>query len=1507
MFEALEHYLTKLEIFKRVEKISKLDSELQHSIHVILVSFVDVCGLAHKLAFGSKTSKFKAGTLAVLCHDDSGLSGALKQFNDLIERQNGVVMALNLEHTLKIKEQTQQIPGIAAEVTAIRTVYSKNMEVLVSDVENRSSEKSAEEQRAALIKILEIPKDVMEEQERLVETIKYDCLPDSGLELQANPDYLKWVDFNSDAKPTLFLSGDPRSGKSYFIHAIIDAVNVGPSQSTDNEKSIPKSRVVVARYHFEKLDDRSATGSTKARTRHERPLELALKYMCFQVAQQHKGYAKELTGLLREFKPRGKTSEELWSNLMLGRPRGDVTHVIVFDGVDQIPGEDSAALFQLVAMQQNSNDGTMSASPNRSSVRILVSSTPQSFDSFPAAKLIGIPILDAATMNKSNIRSLIEQELKSNKTWQEDGENMKALMAYIREELPDRSNGDFGIAMQALHSVRKAVEDGGGINSMKMILRNACERDPITMAAEAIDGLSKSLSIPDIQRLNNLLIWVIWARLRFNLEELRAICYMESRDDPCQFESLIKSKYSRVFSMHADGTVTVREEIGDYFRNKSDERSKASQGGVATGPKISMEIKINNASVTEVKRFLWNLNERANLDGFFSVGTDAQVQDKTIDVYPLDSYLHISEKLLELLNDEFEEITEPIFQYAILSLHDHLRILYARKALLEPKEIKVILSGVIAFLTDIDMFDQHSFPASLVWQTWLVDEESQPEHIIREWLTFGDGIKVLDRKDQRRLRKLMTPEHGYLGFYRPLALLMAKRWLQGPLDLSFEAFHFVLRYIESVSFASDSWKAILILKQEKFWGASQLTQAGSVRSTTSSVPEASAIESLHSIEQDPAQQPRVTEKARADLVVGWMKRNLEHWEENGTWFERVGYVYLRIDLPYFALKAFDAGKLMSHDNPQIYWGCARACAQQGDMEGAIEEQLTGLRLVEPVSGTRPAGPDYAINVRQLVIWYISCRQFEKAIEEACVALHTIPFEYELHFLVLEAARQSGNQVYIRDYFTTTLKEPDEGGHSDKLTGVVKFAVNRFEEDDEDGTVWSIEKVVVSARNAETLPLVLESLRYLISSEQQHSFLTTCRLFESFILASISTVMEPDSLHRSIEIAERIVKDEQSLAEFKRSDPSDIGLILRETFQHLADIYFAQLVVLKVDDNGKEQILTRMEDLISLSKSKMVTSNLPYGHSHLAAYYAISGKEEKAKVLLRPLLEDALDLLVDDTPENDPDAFFGLALALGYLQDEYNSLTAWSLLAPYNGEGDDDRNGARATAQLGSNKNEFELSERQGDEVDMLMEPAENGPATTHAAGKSETEATMMAGPVTQRQNSNNGVVASLTGRSDEGSDPKESQPSVAIGDFIKPGDERRKHSSPDLEGPFPKRGGINKEGAEMLEKRMLLEDKLRKENKPEDTEAQAAQARAVLRKESHSPRDGLKRHESQSTLQAQEKEREREEDVKRKKYRSMLLLKEKEMEASKEADFEKQIRKRALENGGPLSVTVRIW
>lgn len=648
-----------------------------------------------------------------------------------------------------------------------------------------------------------------------------------------------------------------------------------------------------------------------------------------------------------------------------------------------------------------------------------------------------------------------------------------------------------------------------------------------------------------------------------------------------------------------------------------------------------------------------------------------------------------------------------------------------------------------------------------------------------------------------------------------------------------------------------------------------MTQVDSGRSRTSSVSAASNTPSSDT-------EKELGDKDKVHLVVRWTKDNLEHWQENGTWFERLSHTYYRLRLYYRAIKAFEAGKLVSEDYHQLYWVGARAYAQQGNTEKAIEEQLTFLRLVKDMSDIKPADKlAYLLNVRLLVIWYIDCKQFEKAIEEASAALDTAPFAYNLHFLVLEAARQSDNQPQIKDSFAKTLAEPGEDGHSSKLTGLVEFAVDMLQEEE---SVWSIEKVVASARNAGTVSAVLESLQFLSTSGKQGWFVTTCKLFESFVLA-----FEPDSLQRSIEMAEYIVEEEQNLAEFKKGD-STMELIFREAHPHLADMYFSRLVTMKVDDDRKEEILAKMQDMISLSQAKMAEHH-PYGQSHLAAYHVRSGDKKKAQSLLRPFLEEALDLLVDESLENDPDAFIGLALCLGYFQDEYNSLNAWSLLAPYEGEGDNSSDVAEATAQPNSNMNELESYRREtkGDDVPIASTEAES--ERTDTAIRSGPEANRIAGLDTREENSNGGPEVSLTDRAEGESESKEAQASVTIENPLQSDEERNKNISPRSETLSSKEIEFRHESAKTLEKRTLVEHDLHEESEIKDAEAEASQKRATLENE----------------LWKLNKLKLDQEKLRREQYRRKILLKEKEREERKEAESEKRLRKRALEDGKHLN------
>lgn len=97
-----------------------------------------------------------------------------------------------------------------------------------------------------------------------------------------------------------------------------------------------------------------------------------------------------------------------------------------------------------------------------------------------------------------------------------------------------------------------------------------------------------------------------------------------------------------------------------------------------------------------------------------------------------------------------------------------------------------------------------------------------------------------------------------------------------------------------------------------------------------------------------------------------------------------------------------------------------------------------------------------------------------------------------------------------------------------------------------------------------------------------------------------------------------------------------------------------------------EYLEHLEHIVSFRNSE---DSLWLSWSHpsclLARYHRLQGNHDKVTSILRPSIKITLDLLSDDDPLNDWEAYQGLAVLLMFAGDETNSLAAWSLITPNN--------------------------------------------------------------------------------------------------------------------------------------------------------------------------------------------------------------------------------------------------
>ncbi|KAL5332733.1 hypothetical protein BJX70DRAFT_407031 [Aspergillus crustosus] len=101
-----------------------------------------------------------------------------------------------------------------------------------------------------------------------------------------------------------------------------------------------------------------------------------------------------------------------------------------------------------------------------------------------------------------------------------------------------------------------------------------------------------------------------------------------------------------------------------------------------------------------------------------------------------------------------------------------------------------------------------------------------------------------------------------------------------------------------------------------------------------------------------------------------------------------------------------------------------------------------------------------------------------------------------------------------------------------------------------------------------------------------------------------------------------------------------------------------------------EYLQHLEHIISFKNSEdSMWLFWSYPSRLLARYHGLQGGRDRTKSALRVYIKISLDLLSDDDPLNDWEAYLGLAELLMFAGDETDALAAWSLITPSNSNED----------------------------------------------------------------------------------------------------------------------------------------------------------------------------------------------------------------------------------------------
>ncbi|KAL8831997.1 MAG: hypothetical protein Q9170_005059 [Blastenia crenularia] len=736
LFDAMSTSLKQVKIYQRVEDF---DVELKRCSHKLMILFVDICAISIYVLDSSFLQKIKIGAKIALLDDDSGIQDMLRDLRTLVGQQSQISDAITLEHVLKSEQLTESMKrsldtlkknsedsgnkleaslnDVHDNVTTIKT----GQDILIQAADAQKDKEKHREQYEQICKKLSVPSDTFSKAEKAFDqAVKYN-ISSTGSWLDSIDVYKPWADVGSGLVPRLALIGESGTGKSSLAFSVLEKLKC----RYDSRSGSPM-RVKLASYRFMKSD----------RPNRDDYLKLSIRWMAAQIAYQDIVYSKHLHSHLESKDTnyiKGLTIRELAHGL-LPPPNmsgtADIAYLLLFDGLDQLKeGEPSQLL-----------DATLAI--NSSRIRTLLTGTKEVF----SGQVLGSILV--TEYNETDLKQFIDATVTNLGMLQGDGEKASRILNKIRDKLPRTCEGNFENARRILKTINEAVESDEPEDQITRLISIHALPDKAAAIRQTLGELENSLNEREISQLNELLIWTIYAYEYMSVDQMRAALFLLTREIPLQsLETKIEGKYSKLLKIepdnaqHTGNALEMRNaDLEDFFsaslRERLDHESNASHDA-----KISLTIKIDLATTSQIQRFLWDLSEKTTLDKFlFASSPTGPEPSVKIGANTTDGDLTLTRRCFEILQDDPLDETKVLGEYALKSFFE------------------------FAYL----LGDEFEIPA------------------IYAWLKDADAANGLKPKGRRWLKNVLSAQSPLA--LKGIALMVANHWLcqrKWPADLPF--------------------------------------------------------------------------------------------------------------------------------------------------------------------------------------------------------------------------------------------------------------------------------------------------------------------------------------------------------------------------------------------------------------------------------------------------------------------------------------------------------------------------------------------------------------------------------------------------------------------------------------------------------------------------------------------------------------------------------------------------
>ena len=717
LFYEISTFMKQFKIYQRIEKVATLDFELKEGTHKLLIIFVDICAISIDVLSGSKMRRLKTFAGIALFGNDSGIPAKLEEFKTLIQHQSQISDAITLEHVLKSEhDNTSSIKNMAQLLKSASEdsrrqlldrlkdthddvlIVKSNTRTLIRDVDKRSSEEKSRKQFEEVCKKLSISTSDLLVIETDYDKYQGKIADGTGSWLAEKEVYQQWAKAEDGKNLQLLLSGAHGSGKTSLAFSILNLIKTGGR--SDLSGSDP---VAVAFHVFSKL--RKAREAVKD----------SLKSIAAQLFKTNVVHSRNLYKYLQDKTASSLNDmsiEDMWTDMIVNPNAGDNPtpgSVLLFDGIDQLNDKEASLLLDAVFVN------------NSPKVQIIFTGTERKFQTCLRPSEIDLDSyrkLRVEEHNEPDIKKFINSKLHQDfEALHGDSATISRIRDQIHRKLPGVANGNLDNAEQIMRKVCSAVEedmDEDGI--LHLISGDVLEHSDVALK-KSLDELNSSLTNREIEQLNEILIWTIYAFEPITIDQTRAALLWCFQRLPIQeLGDRISQKYSDLLRIEEkDGETYIYPKTNDidvYMRNLERRKRKDQLGD--DDPRISMTIEIKDANRSQVRKFFWDLSGKVVLENFgFTSAAITSSKAVTVGANDVDSHLTITKTCFELLlDDEKREEIQVLAEYAIFWLPSHIEFLRdcADRGLLEDSDKVAIIGNLVDLLQSVEYVDRHLTP-----------------------------------------------------------------------------------------------------------------------------------------------------------------------------------------------------------------------------------------------------------------------------------------------------------------------------------------------------------------------------------------------------------------------------------------------------------------------------------------------------------------------------------------------------------------------------------------------------------------------------------------------------------------------------------------------------------------------------------------------------------------------------------------------------------------------------